>query len=119
LLSCQRKQVNQTLVRTIQIVVTGISAEESEFVNFALTVKVQVTVVTSEDLTFWITYFTWLLIPESKQSDWQLGHAMYSYLSVGFSARWLPSKDVDVEDSSGLAVLNFLLFADTITFYKL
>jgi hypothetical protein len=44
---------------------------------------------------------------------------MYSYLSVGFSARWLPSKDVDVEDSSGLAVLNFLLFADTITFYKL
>jgi hypothetical protein len=61
------------------------------------------------------TYFTQLLIPESKHVVWQLGHAMYNYRSVGSSTIWLPSSDVDVDTNSGFVALlyDFLLWADT------
>jgi hypothetical protein len=48
-------------------------------------------------------------MPESKQSVKQLGQVKYSCLSVGLSIKWLPSKDVVVDESSSLRAYCFLL----------
>jgi hypothetical protein len=53
LLSGKLKQINQTVIRAIEIIVTWVSAKKPEILNLALTLKVQVTVVTSESLSLW------------------------------------------------------------------